>query len=100
MAKDGQSDYEIAYQSTTTSSAFTAAELLQEYFKAITGVALPIRPATENDNNKKIILVGIAPDAMASPESIRITTKGEHISLFGGSAEATTNAVYTFLQDF
>ena len=54
--KDGQSDYEIAYQSTTTSSAFTAAELLQEYFKAITGVALPIRPATENDNNKKIIL--------------------------------------------
>ena len=60
LAKDGQSDYEIAYQSTTTSSAFTAAELLQEYFKAITGVALPIRPATENDNNKKIILVGIA----------------------------------------
>ena len=37
---------------------------------------------------------------MASPESIRITTKGEHISLLGGSAKATTNAVYTFLQDF
>ena len=100
LAKDGQSDYEIAYESTTTSSAFTAAELLQEYFKAITGVALPIRPATENDNNKKIILVGITPDAVASPESIHITTNGEHISLLGGSAEATTNAVYTFLQDF
>ncbi|WP_242116993.1 DUF4838 domain-containing protein [Aestuariivivens sediminicola] len=98
LVKDGSSAYAIVYDAPTEAN-YRSAELLKSYLYDISGVHLDL--VDENTpHNKHKIYVGHYKDADLDAHHIKISAVEKDIYISGGSAEATKNAVYEFLERY
>lgn len=115
LVKDGKSDYVLVFPDNTPAILAEVKTDLITLFKKATGVTLPIKVASEVENDwtssKKYISVGdnelVKKAGIKASEysvnnikneGVRIITKGNTQFLLGGDMYGVCNAVYTFLQ--
>ncbi len=101
MIQNGSSDYIIVIGESCAEAERHAAEELQKYLAAMSGVTLPIHkdsePATDHE-----ILVGVTNRADAEDfdmvDAYRIHLEDASLSICGGSPRGTLYGVYGFLE--
>jgi hypothetical protein len=100
LTKNGTSTYEILYIGTATEIENKAATTLQEYIYKISGAELPIVDQSSQTVGIPKIYVGNSKEDDLKPQEIRIRTENKNIYISAGSEEATSNAVFVFLEDY
>lgn len=100
LTKEGTSPYEIVYLSAATETEYKAATTLQDYIFKISGAEIPIVDESSQTSDIPKIYVGNINDISLEQQEIRIKTENEDVYISGGSDEATSNAVFVFLEDY
>ncbi len=100
LTKDGTSAYEIVYLSAANETEYKAATTLQEYILEISGAKLPLVDENSQTADTPKIYIGNIKDISLDQQEISIKTEGKYIYISGGSDEATSNAVFVFLEDY
>ncbi len=102
LAKDGRSDYVIVLAEACAPAEQTAANELQTYIAAMTGVTLPIRKDSEGEAIATELVVGNTNRAeaasFAQDDAFRIRCEGQSLYLCGGSPRGTLYAAYHLLE--
>ncbi len=98
LAKAGKSSYQILVPENASPYEKKAAEVLQHYFKKVTGAKLPI---TSNHSEKKYISIGKTPlsNGIFTDEGFEITSSDESIFLRGKDRNVLF-ATYHFIEEF
>lgn len=98
----GHSEYAIVTPKDAPAPVRFAAEELQKYIKAISGVALPIGADAEKDSAICLQVAGEEdPDLKGRGEDgYLMRSEGKRIVLAGNSPRATLYAVYHFLEEY
>lgn len=109
LLKDGASDYEIAFHAGASASERFAAEELQRFFEACTGVRLPVKEITSGAGDKPMILLGFGPVTrelgIADPgeslgeQGYLVKTLAPHFVIAGTPKAGTLYGVYDFLEN-
>lgn len=99
VVKGGKSDYVLLVPSEATENEKKAAEILQHYFRKVTGAALP---ASKDAGDRPAISIGrtaYVPQALSS-DSFTVSDKGKHIILAGDGHRSILFAVYHFIENY
>jgi len=108
LVKDGASPYRIVLEPSASPSEKHAAEELRKFFKACTGVDLPVADAEASVNAPMIVLgcgpvarkLGVDPSpALLGEQGYMMRTIPPHIVIAGTSAAGTLYGVYDFLEN-
>lgn len=107
LLQAGKSSHCIVLEPSASASEKFAAEELQTFFKACTGVELPIRVG-KPDGDRPMIVIGRGPiaaglgavptDASLGPQGFLLRTKGPHLIIAGTRQAGTLHGVRYFLQ--
>ncbi len=97
LVDNGVSEYEILTRDKADKKEKDAALELQNYLEKITTVKIPVVNENKQDKKKNKIFVK---KLDVDKDEIIIRTEGENLVIGGGSAEATKNAVYVFLEKY
>lgn len=100
LVENGKSTYEIVFMSEATDEQYKAAKMLQEYLKKISGAKLAIIDESSQTHDKQKIYIGNIKEDHLRTQEVKITTENKNIFISGGSDEATTNAVFVFLDNY
>lgn len=100
LTKNGTSTYVIIHLGNTTETEYKAATNLQEYIFKISGAELPIVDESSQTTDTPKIYIGNIKEANLKPQEVSIKTIDKNIYISGGSDEATSNAVFIFLEDY
>ena len=107
LVENGKSQYRIVVSANADPTVSSAAELLQEYLKKISGAVVPIVKDSAGKQSKEILvgfsnrtddsgLTGIR--EKLDPDGFQIITEGKKLYFLGGSHMGTTYAVVDFLE--
>ncbi|MFH1739081.1 MAG: DUF4838 domain-containing protein [bacterium] len=108
LLDNGTSDYRIVLEPSVSPSERKAAHELQSYFKACTGVELPIIEGWTAENTPMIVLgcgeaaraLGVNPSAEELGEQgCALRTVGQHIIMAGTPVGGTLFGAHRFLED-
>lgn len=99
LVKDGKSNYELLISLNAHSNEKKAAEILQFYFKKVTGVALHV---TNRAGEKPVISMGMTSfkSEILANDSFLITNAGPNIILAGDGDRSILFAAYHFIEKF
>ncbi len=101
MISNGKSDYKIIIGEKCTTAELYAANELQKYIAAMSGVTLPVQYDTETACQTEIT-VGVTnrmnPESFDMDDAYRIHANGLSLSICGGSPRGTLYGVYGFLE--
>lgn len=100
LSKNGTSNYEIVHLGNASEREYKAATTLQHYIYEISGANLHVVNESSQTADTPKIYVGNIKDDHLEPQEVRIKTEGENIHISGGSEEATSNAVFEFLENY
>ena len=99
LTKNGTSTYEIVHLGSATETEYNAAITLQEFIYKISGAKLPVVEESSQTMDIPKIYVGNSKGNDLAPQEIQIRTENKNIYIYGGTDEATSNAVFVFLED-
>jgi len=103
LAQDGASGYRIVVPASPGATETEGANQLRDYFRRITGAALPIVPDSEAAQEQEICVGATnrgGPDtAGLTPEGFIKKVEGERVFLAGNGPRGTLYAVFSFLEE-
>lgn len=107
LVKNGISEYVIVRGENASASEITAAEVLGEYLKRISGAQIPVVTDTAEAAEKEIIVGktnresdGVFDRAELGKEGFVIKTTDAKLWLVGGEMRGTLYSVYSFLEEY
>lgn len=95
LVEDGRPVATIVLAAEASEETQRAAAELQAYVQQIAQATLPIRPEAVAGPQ---VVVGVDPDAYASPHTVGYRVEGQTLYVGGGSPQACLDAVYVLLE--